>query len=180
MSNKITEEFFTVECFANGEAVEFRRGWAVHASPGHTLRIECETLDEARAEMREIRRDFFTRDGGEYDRIADEQGAAAADAALAEFVESGSVCDDLNFYGIRRWERFAIGGWKVAEILADREGEDFAATVDALDRFGVAVDYVDFRDVGTEDAREDAEEANREALGDSIENAVRFLEVCDA
>lgn len=180
---KITSDLFTVECYQNGEATDFRRGWRVHGAPGHNYYAEHETLEEAQECMRGLRRDFFM--AHDYDRVTDELGEAKAKEELEAFVANGVIDDDLNFYGIRRWTRFAIGEDGVARILADREDENFNAAIAALKEFDAEIDPMDWRDAEGNDEnekRDTAATANAEALneafdGDALEVAKVFREV---
>lgn len=186
----ITKTIFTLECYQNGEARDFMRGWKVHAAPGHHFNHEFDTLDDAEEALRELKRNHFLRDGGEYDRIVAEAGEdeaaiaeaeKRADAALEEFVRNGSIDDDSNYYGIRSWEVFDISSNAAAIILANEEDADYRELINALDRFGIDIEPVDASDMaerGEDDPKAAAADENSDRLGDRIENARRFIEVC--
>lgn len=174
----ITTTIYTLECYHNGEAVDFQRGLKVKGGIGHHYYEEFDTIEDARDALKKLKEDFFVRDNGEYDRICDEYGEEAADKALAEFVTNGTLDDDSNYYGIRAWETFSISPYEAAEILANSEHAMFTDLCAALDRLNVEVDPVDYTDItDDEDPKAAAIDENFERLGGKLDNARRFVEV---
>lgn len=174
----ITTTIYTLECYHNGEAVDFQRGLKVKGGIGHHYYEEFDTIEDARDALKKIKEDFFMRDNGEYDHFRDEHGEEVADKALAEFVAIGTLDDDSNYYGIRSWETFSISTYEAAEILANSENAMFTDLCAALDRLEVKVDPVDYTDItDDEDPMAAAIDENYDRLGDKLDNARRFLEV---